>query len=262
MSSAESPIIDIRDLTFYYGQQLVLDRVSLQVHAGEFLGLIGPNGGGKTTLLRVLLGLERDFKGTVRIFGQDPRHEHDWRPRVGVVSQHQMLTPRFPVRVRDVVRMGTQVRGGPKLSASEKSARIEEALTRVGAVDYADKPLWQLSGGQRQRVFIARALARKPELLLLDEPTVAVDAHGQDLVLDWISQWRESMKLTVVLISHDVGVVAALVDRLACLNLKLHFHDRPDRLTGEAVEQTWGCPAEVLFHSRHAVPHRVVGEHK
>lgn len=130
----------------------------------------------------------------------------------------------------------------------------------VRAIEYADKSLHTLSGGQRQRVFIAKALVAEPELLLLDEPTVGVDSHGQDLLYNWVRKWRKERDLTVVLISHDVGVIAPICDKLACLNVQLHFHDRPDKFTGETVEKAYGCPAELVFHSS-SIPHRVVGEH-
>lgn len=137
---------------------------------------------------------------------------------------------------------------------------IAESLELVGASSFAEKPMWSLSGGERQRILVARALVNQPELLLLDEPTVGVDAHGQDLIYKWVTKWREQRPLTVVMISHDVGVVAPLCDRLACLNVKLHFHDRSDKLTGADIEKAYGCPAEVVFHSKH-MPHRVVKEH-
>jgi zinc transport system ATP-binding protein len=256
-----SSIIDVEHLNFSYGEQRVLEDVTFQVDSGEFLGVIGPNGGGKTTLLRILLGLERGFKGSVRIFGESPSSGSEWRKRVGVVPQHRDLTPRFPITGRQVVDLGLHVAGALRLSHKERTERVHEALTLVAATAYADKPLWQLSGGQRQRIFVARALAPKPDLLFLDEPTVGVDAEGQDLLLEWIAHWRKERGITVLLVTHDVGVIAPIADKLACLNSKLFFHDRPDRLTGEAIQKAYGCPAEVLFHSAQAVPHIVLGEH-
>ncbi len=255
------PIIDVQHLSFAYDEQPVLEDVSFQVQPGEFLGVIGPNGGGKTTLLRILLGLEKGYKGNIRIFGEDPLVSRVWRQRVGVVPQNRDYPLRFPIRAREIVELGTYVFGGPKLKLAERRDRVEEALSLVGASPFADRPLWQLSGGQKQRIFVARALAARPELLFLDEPTVGVDAHGQDLLLEWISRWRKESGLTVILVTHDIGVIAPLADKLACLNGRLHFHDRPERLTGEAIEQAYGCPAELLFHSPHALPHVVLGEH-
>jgi zinc transport system ATP-binding protein len=260
MSSA--PIIELDHVTFRYGDQTVLEDVSMRVEPGEFLGVIGPNGGGKTTILRVMLGLETGYQGSVKILGEVPSKSFAWRRRVGVVPQHRDLTPRFPIRAGDVVALGMVVRGAPSVPRSERRSRVEEALSLVGASGYADRPLWELSGGQRQRVFVARALVNKPELLLLDEPTVGVDAEGQDLLLEWIAHWKQEAGITVVLVTHDVGVVATLADKLACLNVRLHFHDRPDRLTGDDIQKTYGCPAEVIFHSAMAIPHTVLKEHR
>jgi zinc transport system ATP-binding protein len=256
-----SAIIEVENLSFAYGEQHVLDDVSFSVQAGEFLGVIGPNGGGKTTLLRILLGLVKGYRGRVSVFGEEPASGVVWRRRVGVVPQYRDLPQRFPILGRDIAEMGTYVRG-IRMSRTERRARADEAISLVGANHYADRPLRQLSGGQKQRIFLARALAAHPDLLLLDEPTVGVDLEGQDLLLEWISRWRREREMTVVLITHDVGVIAPLVDKLACLNTQLHFHDRPDRLTGEAIQKAYGCPAEVLFHSAHAVPHIVLKDHK
>lgn len=256
-----SAVVHVEGLRFAYGMHPVLDDVSFAVDPGEFLGVIGPNGGGKTTLLRILLGLEKNYTGTVRVFGENPARSMKWRQRVGVVPQFRDLPLRFPICAREVVEMGTQVRG-MKISRAERRERTEEALALVGASAFADRPLRQLSGGQKQRVFVARALAMRPELLLLDEPTVGVDMEGQDLLLEWITLWKREREMTVMLVSHDIGVIAPLVDKLACLNIQLHFHDRPDRLTGETIQKAYGCPAEVIFHSGHAVPHIVLKEHR
>jgi zinc transport system ATP-binding protein len=254
-------IISINHLFFRYGSQTVLDDISLEIMRGEFVGLIGPNGGGKTTLLKLLVGLEPPQSGSITVFGERPDRSNLWRSKVGVVPQFTATTPKFPVLACDVVEMGTYVRGMAPLSSADRKQRVNDSLKMVGAADFGNKPMWDLSGGYRQRIFVARALACRPELLLLDEPTVGVDAQGQDLLYEWIETWRKERNLTVILISHDVGVIAPLCDKLACLNVQLHFHDRPDKFTGDAVQKAYGCPAEVVFHST-TVPHRVVGEHK
>ncbi len=255
-----NPVIDIQSLTYVRGGAKILDNISLRLEAGEFLGIIGPNGGGKTTLLRILTGLERDYEGDVKLYGHDPSSSHQWRARVGVVPQRTDFPLRFPILAHEVVEMGTRARGA-KLSKQQRTTRVQDALRLVGADSYAHRPLRELSGGQRQRVFIARALAAEPELLFLDEPTVGVDAFGQDLLLRWMAEWRRTKNLSVVLITHDVGMITPLVDKIACLNVRLHFHDRPDQLTGADIENTYGCPAEMIFHSAHTVPHRVLGKH-
>lgn len=261
MSENTKAVIEVTDLSFHYGDSPVLERVTLTVNRGEFLGLIGPNGGGKTTLLRILLGLLPADHGHVELFGEDPLHGKTWRTKVGVVPQHRETPARFPVLVRDVAAMGLTVRGAPAMSRIERQDKVQSVLAQVGIDNLAHRPMRELSGGQKQRVLIARALINQPELLILDEPTVGVDASGQDLLLRWISDWRREMGLTVILVSHDIGVIAPIADRLACLNVRLHFHDRPDKLTGEAIEKAYGCPAELIFHN-HDLPHRVVGAHR
>lgn len=133
---ASNPVIDVDHLTFRYGEHAALHDVSLRVERGEFLGVIGPNGGGKTTLLRILLGLERNYQGVVKLFGEDPARTHAWRARVGVVPQHRDLAPRFPIRARDVVELGTYMLGAPRLSKAERRDRVEAALALVGAEEW------------------------------------------------------------------------------------------------------------------------------
>lgn len=254
-------VVTLEHVSFRYGSTTALEDVSLSVEAGVFVGLIGPNGGGKSTLLRLLLGLEEPHGGTVRVFGQNPVSDHDWRRKVGHVPQQREFAPRFPVTAEQVVSMGLLARGLPSRTANEEHELTHLALERVGMGDQAHRPWWALSGGQKQRVLIARAMVHEPELLLLDEPTVGVDARGQDQMNSWLADWRKERALTVILVSHDIGAISPICDRLACLNLQLHFHDRPEHLSGEALEKTYGCPAELVFHD-HSMPHRVVGKHE
>lgn len=233
----------------------------MDVERGAFVGLIGPNGGGKSTLLKLLLGLEVPQQGEVRIFGEDPGTGARWRSKVGHVPQQREFTARFPVSARQVVAMGLLARGLPSHSVTKQHELTEAALLRVGMSEHADKTWWTLSGGQKQRILIARALVHEPELLLLDEPTVGVDARGQDQLNQWLTQWRDERNLTVVLVSHDIGAISPVCDLLACLNVNLHFHDQPEKLSGAALEKTYGCPAELVFHDR-TLPHRVVGHHE
>lgn len=258
--SSSSSILEVSQLTFRYGQQTVLDDVSLAVERGHFLGIIGPNGGGKSTLLRLALGLEAPMSGSISLFGEIPTKSNGWRKKVGFVPQYQSFAPHFPVSAFDVTAMGLLVRGAPEPTTQQTRERVQTALLRVGIESLAEKPWWSLSGGQKQRVLLARAMANEPELLLLDEPTVGVDARGNDLLLTWLDEWRKERQLTVVLVTHDTGIIAPICDRLACLNVHLHFHDHPEKLSGDDLEKTYGCPAEMLFHD-HSLPHRVVHRH-
>ncbi len=256
-----SEVISLTNVTFKYGSVPALENVSLSLEAGAFLGLIGPNGGGKSTLLRLLVGLESPQSGKVTVLGDNPAADDTWRKFVGHVPQQREFAARFPVSAEQVVAMGLLARGLPAMQGREQRDRSIQALDRVGMAAHADKTWWMLSGGQKQRVLIARALVHEPELLLLDEPTVGVDAQGQDQLHTWLTEWRADRKLTVVLVSHDIGAISPICDRLACLNVQLHFHDRPDKLSGEALERTYGCPAELVFHD-HSLPHIVVGKHE
>ncbi len=254
-------IINLTDVTFRYGATTALERVSLELEAGAFVGLIGPNGGGKSTLLRLILGLEVPESGSVRVFGENPLTGYNWRRKVGHVPQQREFTSRFPVSAEQVVSMGLLARGLPEHSQGELMDKTNHALERVGMSAHANKAWWKLSGGQKQRILIARAMVHEPELLLLDEPTVGVDAEGQDQLNSWLLEWRKERNLTVVLVSHDIGAVSPICDRLACLNQQLHFHDRPENLSSDDIERAYGCPAKLVFHD-HSMPHMVVGKHE
>ncbi len=253
-------IVSLTDVTFRYGDTPALESVSLTLEAGAFVGLIGPNGGGKSTLLKLLLGLERPQSGSVRVFGEDPMTGNNWRKRVGHVPQQREFTARFPVTAEQVVSMGLLAYGVPRLDKQQQQEKTQTAIERVGMTPHAKKTWWTLSGGQKQRILVARALVHEPELLLLDEPTVGVDAQGQDLLNKWLAEWRTERNLTVILVSHDIGAISPICDRLACLNVQLHFHDKPEKLTSEDIEKIYGCPAKLVFHD-HSFPHMVVGPH-
>lgn len=254
-------LISLKNVGFRYGSSAALEDVTLSVESGVFVGLIGPNGGGKSTLLKLILGLEAPQSGEVRVFGENPATGMHWRKKIGHVPQQREFTTRFPISAEQVVALGLLARGLPDYSDSQQRDMTVRALHHVGMEAHAKRTWWTLSGGQKQRILIARALVHEPELLLLDEPTVGVDARGQDLLNQWLSEWRVERKLTVILVSHDIGAISPFCDRLACLNVNLHFHDRPEKLSGEAIEKTYGCPAELVFHD-HSLPHRVVGPHE
>lgn len=256
-----APVVSFENVTFRYGSTAALEHVSLGIEPGVFVGLIGPNGGGKSTLLRLVLGLERPESGSVRVFGEDPTTGASWRRKVGHVPQQQEFTTQFPVTAEQVVSMGLLARGLSELPKAQRDEKTRHALERVGMLPHANRTWRTLSGGQKQRILIARALVHEPELLLFDEPTVGVDAHGQDQLNQWLTEWRKERTLTVVLVSHDIGAISPICDRLACLNVGLHFHDRPENLSSEDLEKVYGCPAKLVFHD-HSLPHMVVGKHE
>ena len=226
----------------------VLEDVSLRIESDDYLALLGPNGGGKSTLLRVLLGLQEPDAGSVRVLGQSPRMA---RGRIGYVPQSFGFDRDFPIRVLDVVRMGRL--GANRPGDDDELARA--ALARVEMAPLAARPIGALSGGQLQRVLIARALAQQPSLLLLDEPTASLDERIGRSVWELFSELSEEM--AVVVVSHDIGAISQHVRSVACLNRRLHAHPTRE-LTSEILEATYGCPVDLLAHGH---PHRVLHTH-
>ena len=234
-----------------------LGPVDLEAERGEAVAVVGPSGAGKTTLLKALLGLVRPERGEVRVFGRAPWDLGAERWGVGFSPQVASVDLRFPVRAGDVVLMGRYGRIGlvRRPTAADRAAATR-ALERVGVADLADRPIGRLSGGQRQRVFLARALVAEPDLLLLDEPTTGVDVASTESLYELLDGLRKG-GMTVVIVSHDIGVVASYVDAVACINRRLVAHGRPDEvLTSDALEQMYGCEAMLFHHGR--VPHMVV----
>ena len=254
------PVIELAGVTVCFGDLVAIEDVTLTVRRGEFIALIGPNGSGKSTLVKVALGLVEPAQGTVRLFGKAPRAlGRDWA-RVGYVAQAAQIDPRFPISVMDVVLMGRYARLGllrrPQRRDRE-AARV--ALARVGLADLADRQIGRLSGGQRQRVLVARALASEPELLILDEPTTGVDVGTTESLFETLGGFHRA-GMTVVVVSHDVGVVARHVGRVACMNRRLIVHGRPaEVLDPHMLECAYGGEAVLVGHGR--VPHVVMPQH-
>jgi zinc transport system ATP-binding protein len=243
-----SPPIVLRDVNFAYGATVVLESVNLTVNQADFLGIIGPNAGGKTTLLKIMLGLLQPDQGTVEVFGVPPR---DARGAMGYVPQYARFDTSFPISVLDTVRMGTL---GRTTGPGGRHAALE-ALEKVDLHDLAGAQIGRLSGGQLQRVLIARALATGPRILLLDEPTASVDTRVGRTVYELLGRLSEEM--AVVLVSHDIGVISRHVKTVACLNVRLHYHHSRE-LTPEMVEAAYGCPVDLVAHGH---PHRVLETH-
>jgi zinc transport system ATP-binding protein len=221
----KSDIVRIENLHFSYDGNKVLESIDLTVGKSEFLGLVGPNGSGKSTLVKCMLGLLIPDSGEVRLFGEPAAKLRD-RTRIGYVSQKaNSFNLNFPATVREVVASGLYGKLG--LFRRMRKAdwdRVDRALELVALGQLAERNIGLLSGGQQQRVFIARALVQEPELLILDEPTVGVDAHSTDKFYDLLSVLHKEEGLTIILVTHDIGAVSSLVDRVACLNKKLFFH--------------------------------------
>ena len=243
------PFVELEDVDFAYGPARVLERINLTVEPGDFLGIIGPNGSGKTTLLRIMLGLLAPQRGVVRLFGHPPASFRQWG-RLGYVPQKATLDPALPVTVREMVATGLLPTLGlfGRIGRAERK-RIAEVLGQVGMEAHAAARIGALSTGQQQRVLIARALVSKPELLILDEPTGGVDPEAQTSFYALLRHLNRERDVTLILVSHDIGVVAREVTKLACLNRRLVFHGRPgDFLSDAALTALYGPAVRVVSH--------------
>lgn len=232
-----------------------LRDVSLRVGVGERLGVLGPNGGGKSTLLKLTLGLLSVQQGNVRVFGMTPR-DAARAGLIGYVPQRATCELAFPLSCRQVVRMGATLRAKWWEGVSDAHrAGAERALALVGALDWAEAPIGRVSGGQFQRVMIARALAGGPKLLLLDEPTIGIDVAGQRQFADLLGRLHAELGLTVIVVSHDIRTVAAGCDHVACLSRTLHSHSTPEGLTPRVLAEVFRHDVAAVFGDVHVDAH-------
>jgi zinc transport system ATP-binding protein len=248
-------IVQLTGIGYSYGESPVLEDVTFRVEARDFFGIIGPNGAGKTTLLKIMLGLLAPTRGSVRLFGTSPPEFRDWR-RVGYVPQKTFLDPTLPITAGEVVASGLLSRLRPfQRVGRDERRRTLEALALVGMDKHLSVRVGRLSAGQQQRVLIARALASQPEVVLLDEPAGGVDPEAQASLYRLLRRLHVDDGVTVVLVSHDIGVVAKEVTRLACLNGTLVFCGSPAAFLGhESLTQLYGSPVRVVPH-RESCPH-------
>ena len=223
----------------YLPGQRVLGDVSLEIETGEFVAIAGPNGGGKTTLLRLVLGLERPNAGRVRLFGDAPDRFRE-RPKLGYLAQRAQLGVQAPATVLEVVTAGrAALRPVGRLTAEDREA-IEEAIERVGLSALAKRPLTRLSGGQQQRAFIAKALAPEPKLLALDEPTAGVDVAAQEALAELLARLHDELNVTILYVSHEFGAIEHVVERLVLVRERIVFDGPPSSLPG-----VWHDPSHV-----------------
>ncbi|HDQ40255.1 MAG TPA: ABC transporter ATP-binding protein [Desulfonatronum sp.] len=250
----ENPLVAVHGVHFAYNSQPVLEDVHLQIRRGDFLAVLGPNGGGKTTLLKLILGILRPQKGTIRVFGLTPGKAARY---VGYVPQHTNVHEVFPITVADVVCLGLLPhRSWWRGFIRSDEAAVRQALERVGMWKHRHQRIGRLSGGQRQRVLIARALVNEPELLFLDEPTASVDRQFQSEFYDLLKTLNASM--TIAVVSHDLSVLSSHAKSVACVNKTLFYHDAAE-LTQGMLESTYHCPVELVTHG--PLPHRVLKDH-
>ncbi len=244
-------IIIFDHVFFNYGSIVVLEDIDFSILSDDMIAVIGPNGGGKTTLLRLILGLIKPSRGNIRLFGRDPEKS---RHLTGYLPQQQNFDHSFPLNVYETVLMGRYRGIGKRLNkADEKSAM--DALETVGMAHMSQRHISMLSGGQIQRIMIARAIVGGPEILLLDEPLSGVDTEAQKSFYDLIL--KLSKNIAIVFVTHDVGVISQYFEKVICLNRKLFYHGPKEGSIGR-LEDAYGCPVEVLAHG---IPHRVLKEH-
>ena len=245
------PVVDIRDLSFRYrGRHWVLENVSVAIERHDFASIIGPNGGGKTTLIKLLLGLLEPDRGSIRVLGTTPEKA---RPRVGYLPQHATIDPKFPIRVLDVVLMG---RLGPRrpigwLTRADRAA-ARAVLERVGLGGFEKTSLAELSGGQRQRVLLARALASDPDLLLLDEPAAGLDIKIEQDFFGLLGELNRSK--TLIVVSHDLGFVSAFVKTVVCVHRTVDVHPTSE-LDGSAIHDLYGGEVRLVHHEHSLEDH-------
>ncbi len=249
-----NPALNIRNLTVSYGNNVALSNISFSVDDGDFLGIIGPNGGGKSTLLKAILNLVPACSGEVFVYGQK-NGSHD--VKIGYVPQFALMDKQFPITVIEVVLTGRlPKKPTPFHKYSEQDIYVaEKVLNNVGIPHLAQRKISDLSGGEFQKVLIARALAQKPKILLLDEPTASVDTASRRQIFSLLDKLNS--KMTIIFVTHDLLAVSSHVKSLACLNNTLVFHGEPE-LTDSVVQRLYDCPVDLIAHG---VPHRVLGKH-
>lgn len=246
--SSDSVIVNLEDVWFRFNEKWVLKSIYLTCKKGEILGIVGPNGGGKSTLLNIILGCLKPEKGKVLLFGKKP--DKETRLEVGYLPQISHADRQFPVNVMDVVLMGLYNRLG-LFSFPRKADRDHamELLHQVDMANYANKSYQSLSGGQKQRVNIARALASNPKLLVLDEPSTGIDSIAQEHFYELLAKLRDEQGISVIMVTHDIGTVTSYADRVACLNREIHYHGEPNScFTTELHHKVFGKDLKIMVH--------------
>ncbi|MCD6570883.1 MAG: ABC transporter ATP-binding protein [Deltaproteobacteria bacterium] len=245
--------IDLDGVWAFYNGFPVLEDVSISLEQYDFLGIIGPNGGGKTTLLRIILGLIQPDKGRVSVLGGRPEEN---RRFIGYVPQYSDFDHEFPMSVWEMTMMGRLGhRGCCKRYGHKDKEIVANILKQMELYELKDRQIGRLSGGEKQRAFLARALAVEPRILLLDEPTASVDPHIKLGLYELLQRLNE--KMTIVLVSHDIGVISSYVKKIACLNQRLFYHNSKE-ISREDLDAAYQCPVEMIAHG---VPHRVFRKH-
>lgn len=246
-------ILSLNNVSFAYDTTQVLNRVDLDIKKGSFMGMVGPNGGGKTTLIKIILGELEPDEGQVNLFGQPLSSFKDWT-RIGFVSQKaSSFNHGFPATVFEVVAMGLTAKIGYfKFLRRRHKQKVLEAIEQVDMGDFTYQNISELSGGQQQRIFIARALVNDPDLLILDEPTVGIDFKNVERFYQLLHRLNEERQITLLLVTHDTGAMTEHATDIVCLNKKLHFHGDSEKytaLTENDLTEIYGHPVHIVKHN-------------
>ncbi|RIH65963.1 ABC transporter ATP-binding protein [Mariniphaga sediminis] len=245
------PLIKIKDLTLGYDREPVLHKVNLEIFEKDFVGVIGPNGGGKTTLLKAVLGLLAPMSGKI-IFRKDINKQ---KKPIGYLPQVKHIDRNFPITVFEVVRSGAIMQSPADITNAEIRKRVEDLLVEMGISHIRNKAIGELSGGQMQRVFLCRALLSDPKVLILDEPDTFVDNHFEGELYEKLKQLNKEK--AIILVSHDVGTISSYVKTIACVNGELHYH--PDNIITQDQLNSYNCPIKLITHGE--IPHTVLKHH-
>lgn len=241
--------IEIYDLSVILNGKEVLHNINLKINEGVFLGIVGPNGGGKTTLLKTIIGLIKPQKGNILIFGKEPIDQSK-RGIFGYLPQHQNIDTNFPITTLEVVMMGLPRRGLFRRYSKDDYSRAKEMISLMGMDGFENHPFGSLSGGQQQRVSIARALAHNPKILVLDEPSTGIDVVGQEDFYHLLRGLQKRFNLTIIMVSHDIGTITTYVDEIACMNRTLHYHGNPlGAFDKDVLKGLYGKSIEIIMHS-------------
>ena len=245
----ETPIFELKNISYSYPSKLALRDINIQIYRGDFLAIVGPNGSGKSTLLKLILGLLPLQKGDIYISGKKINQYKSWEKISYVSQKSNAFSSGFPATVKEVVMSGL-TKGLFKWFNKDDVAKVDEILERLNISNLKNENIAQLSGGQQQRTFIARALISKPSILILDEPTVGIDARHVSEFYQLLTQLKEE-GITIILVTHDIGVVADTASKVACLNQHLHFHGTSESfksLDEVAISKIYGHPVQFVDH--------------
>ncbi len=252
MNDKTEKLLEIKNVKAGYNGDVILTNVNLEIYSDDFIGIIGPNGGGKTTLVKVILGLIKPLNGNIQYFFDRKVTEH----AIGYLPQANIVDKRFPITVQDVVFSGLMSRNKMVRSfTTEDKEKAERLMAKTGILDLKKKPIGELSGGQLQRVFLCRSIVSSPKLLILDEPNTYVDNRFEGELYELLLELNKFMAILIV--SHDIGMISTYIKTIACVNKEVHYH--PSNIISQEQLQAYNCPIQLITHGE--IPHTVLKIH-